>query len=172
MTQSQRTSPAQVPSEEITSLESGIEARYQAFAHEVEQMRNEWERTLSGQCDALDFLQRRQEHVERQTKGLKSFASHEEKFLAEQHSLGGGAQALSANTGQERRKSSREHRRGSREYIRLDNPNMFKFLNHQVSLHPQFLEPTLAPCGVRFVQEPLVLTLATRSSGLLERQPS
>ena len=70
----------------------------------MERMRDEWERTMSGQCDALDFLQRRQEHIELQTKGLKSFASHVERFLAEQHSLGGGAPALDANTGQERRK--------------------------------------------------------------------
>ena len=90
--QSQRTTSAadrsspQVPSEEITSLESGIEARYQAFSHEVERVRDEWERALAGQCDLLDFFERKQSSIEKQVRGLKSFASHVERFL-EQYTL-------------------------------------------------------------------------------------
>ena len=54
--------------------------------------------------------------IEKQTKGLKSFASHVERFLAEQHTQGGGATAPDVNAGQERRRSSRERQEVTTEH--------------------------------------------------------
>ena len=81
--QSQRTTPAteasasQIPSDALASVE-------QAFTHEVERLKDEWERAISGQCDLLDFFERKQRYMDKQLTGLKSFTSHVESFL-EQH---------------------------------------------------------------------------------------
>ena len=52
MVQSQRTTLAtvssqpQINSEELAAMESRIGARYQAFANEVDQMREEWDQVV------------------------------------------------------------------------------------------------------------------------------
>ena len=97
-------------------LKSRIEDRYQAFAHEVEQMREEWERATQGQSDETEVWIRKLQHLDRQMKGLKSFALHVEKYLAERHPSDDGAPALDVDKGQERRKSSRERQRRSTEH--------------------------------------------------------
>ena len=85
--QSRRTTPAteasapQVPAETLTSVE-------QAFTHEVEQLKDEWDRSVSGQHDLLDHVEQRQRSMERQLTGLKSFAKHVEKFLEQSHEWG------------------------------------------------------------------------------------
>ena len=86
--QSRRTTPAaeanasQVPTETVVTVE-------QTFTHEVERLTDECERSISGQCDLLDYFdERKQKSMARQLTGLKSFAKHVEKFL-EQHTSGG-----------------------------------------------------------------------------------
>ena len=77
--QSQRTTPAteasapQVPSDAIASVE-------QTFTHEVERLRDEWDRAISGQCDLLDFVERKQKYMDIQLNGLKNCAAHVESF--------------------------------------------------------------------------------------------
>ena len=114
MIQSQGTTPAtrsdqpQINPEEIAQLESHIEARYQAFAEEVDQMREDWDRATQGHCDLVKTWRReRLEHVDHQMKGLKSFALHVEKYIAGQHSSGDGATALGTGSGQDRGRSAR-----------------------------------------------------------------
>ena len=53
----------------------------QAFTHEVEQLKDEWEKATSGLYSSLDFFERKQMYMDRQIKGLKSFATHVESFL-------------------------------------------------------------------------------------------
>ena len=72
--QSQRTTPVtetsapQVPSEALASVE-------QAFSHEVERLKDEWDR---GQCDLLAYFERKQKDMDKQVRGLNSFAAHVE----------------------------------------------------------------------------------------------
>ena len=112
--QSQRTTPAtvssppQTNSEELAAMESRIEARYKAFTHEVDQMREEWNQVVQKQSDETRVWLQKLEKVEQQMRGLSSFATHVEKFLAAKYPVAGGATAP-ADKGQERR-SPREGR--------------------------------------------------------------
>ena len=73
------------------------------LTHEVERLKDECGRSISGQCDLLDLSEQRQKAMERQLAGLTSFAKHDEKFLEQR--LSGGAAApfeCSRLTGRER----------------------------------------------------------------------
>ena len=170
--QSQRTTPVteasgpQVSSEAVASIESGIEARYQAFSHEVERLKDEWDPAIAGQCDLLDYLERKQNAMDKQVRGLKSFAWHVERFL-EQHTQGGGATApdVSAEHGsrsaRERQEVAAEHTSGASSsstrpllYVRISEPvsdqaflrHLF-LAGHYHLLRPNQLEqPTSALC--------------------------
>ena len=79
--QSQGTTPAtgsdqpQISPEEFAVLESKVEARYQAFMQEVDQMREAWDRSTQEHCKSVkSWAQGRLEHLDRQVKGFKSYA--------------------------------------------------------------------------------------------------
>ena len=95
--QSQRTTPAtvsstsQVPIETISSVE-------QALTHEVEQLSDEWEKTLEGQrrlLESLESYEQRQKSMDKQLAGLRSFAMHVENRT----NTVGRAPALSGHLG-------------------------------------------------------------------------
>ena len=64
-------SASQVPVEALASVE-------QAFTHEVERLKDECDRSISGQHDLLDRFDQKQRSLERQLTGLTSFAQHVE----------------------------------------------------------------------------------------------
>ena len=88
--QSRRTTPVTdadvslVPVEALASVE-------QAFTLEVERMKDECDRSISGQHALIDRFGQKQKSLERQLTGLVSFAQRVEKFL--EQSTSGGATA-------------------------------------------------------------------------------
>ena len=94
--QFQRTTPATEASasQAPTGAPASVE---QAFTHEVEHLREEWERAIGGQCKLLEFFEQKQKSMDKQLAGLKSFAEHVEKFL-EQYTRSGGATAPSGHS--------------------------------------------------------------------------
>ena len=87
--------------EDFAQLESRIETRFQAFTHEVAQLREELAHSVQGQNKHLkEWTRAKLTHVTSQVKGLRSFASHVETFVRERCSQESGAQALEATLGQ------------------------------------------------------------------------
>ena len=99
MAQSQRTTPATDSSqpqrtEGLTEIESRSEARHQAFIQEVEKTKEDWDRAPHGQFEEVQTWSHTLEQVERQVKGLSSFAAYVDKFLEVKFSSTEGAPAL------------------------------------------------------------------------------
>ena len=92
-------------------LVSRIEAQHQDSTQEVDQMKEDWDRSAQRHYDNLKTWTR--SRLEHRVDGLKSFARHVEEYIGRQHSSEDRASALESGSSQIRGKTSREHRDAS-----------------------------------------------------------
>ena len=141
--QSRRTTP--VTEESATNVETWATIE-QALISEIGKVKDEHTQSTSELFDLLERFGEQQKSLEKQLAGLRGFARHVEQFLDQRVSGGATAPSETRRIPLGWRVTERMHFRDMFPELpaRLpDHPLIFRFLNHLLYRHHQFLTGTL-----------------------------